>query len=122
MPNPTVSVTVTTNNAGQQAVTCTPATVQVPLSNGQGNVRIVFQVDTAGWVFPARAPSGDDMHGISIAGNTGGEFSSPSRSGDGRTVTILDKDDNATVYTYTVQIYNPATDSYLGVDPQIKNQ
>jgi hypothetical protein len=123
MPNPnSVSVTVDTSDPANPVVTCTTGSLDVSRGGGQGNVPITFTCDTAGWQFPAGTPTAGEMYGISIAGNSSGEFSSPTRSGNGQQVVIQDADDNNTSYTYTVQVVNPATGQTAGVDPTINNQ
>lgn len=123
MPNPnSVSVTVDTSDPANPVVTCTPSSLSVSRGGGQGNVPLIFTCDTAGWQFPDGTPSAGDMYGISIQGNSSGEFSGATRSGNGQQVVIQDADDDNTSYTYTVQVTNPGTGQSAGVDPTINNQ
>jgi hypothetical protein len=117
----TVTVSVDLCNPLGPAIKCDPDNLHVDKSAPGSSVVLTFQCATSGWVFPNVNDGEKHFYGISLASNPDGEFSNPTRSADGMTVTINDTDDTTVAYSYTARLLNTTTGQTLGVDPAIVN-
>jgi hypothetical protein len=101
---------VVTVGADNQPV-CTPDTVR---ARGR-NVVLKFEVQTAGYVFPASAAV--------VVDDAGTQFPEPSRTvGPKDTVALLlDLNTDKAVYKYTVAVQRVASGEVLRLDPAIQN-
>ena len=99
-----VNVTV---SAGK--VSCTPDPVKVSAAN----VLIVFDLQTAGYAFPAT--------NAVVVMTPGTQFPYPSWTMSPSSASLLDIDGDTSNYAYTVNVVELSTGHHLSVDPTIKN-
>jgi hypothetical protein len=103
---PDVVVTVTA--AGD--IVCTPD----PLVVSSKNATLVFQLQTAGYVFRDKDPI--------VVTQPGSTFPFPSKTRGGTTAVLLDRDNSTASYKYSVFVKDQATGRILSVDPTIQNE
>ena len=77
------------------------------------NVKLTWNMDTAGWVFTAT--------GVVITNNTG-QFSNPKLLANGKKFTWDDANSDAVLYNYTINVQQSEQGrKTLSLDPQIQN-
>jgi hypothetical protein len=103
-------VTVTVDASGKPA--CSPD----PVSVRGRDALLMFQLQTAGYVFPKDAAV--------VVSDPGSQFPQPSRTlpPNDTTATLLDRNTDAGAFKYTVTVKNVATGQLVPLDPTIINE